>query len=67
MVALSPGGNSDTVMALTPLPSLKHDTSSAPRMLTSSEIDWLRRHKQGALDVLLVMAKEQLTSTPRAA
>lgn len=40
------GGETDSDSALTLLPSLKHDTSSAPRMLTPSEIEWLRRHNK---------------------
>ena len=35
----------------TVLQSLKRDTSSAPRMLTQSEIDWLQDDKRRVLSV----------------
>ena len=57
MATLNRGGESNSVSALTPLPSLKDDTSSAPRMLTPSEIVWLRQNKQAVLERLFAMAK----------
>ncbi len=47
-----------------PLPSLKHDTSSVPRMLTPSEIDWLRHNKKVMLDRLFAKA-ESIRTAPR--
>jgi hypothetical protein len=46
------------VSALQPLPSLKHDTCFAPRMLTPSEIAWLRQHKQAVTAELRRLMKE---------
>jgi len=54
------GGGNSSDLALNPLPSLKHDTSSAPRMLTPSEVDWLRQNKKAVLDRLFQMAEPQL-------
>ena len=55
------GGESDLDSALTVLPSLKHDTSSAPRMLTPSERDWLRRNKKAATKRALELIAESET------
>lgn len=44
------GGNLASVLDSNVLPSLKHDTSSAPRMLTPYEIDWLREDKRKTLE-----------------
>ena len=44
----NPGGAPDSDSDSILLPSLKHDTSFAPRMLTPSEIDWLRRNKRAS-------------------
>ena len=52
------GGENALDSALTVLPSLKHDTSSAPRMLTPSEIDWLRQHKKAGLKRLATLLDE---------
>jgi len=43
---LKNGGSPDSVSALALLPSLRDDTSTEPRMLTPSEIDWLKRHNR---------------------
>jgi len=57
MATLNSGGASSSDSALMLLPSLKDDTSSEPRMLTRSEIDWLKQNKKISLDKLLEMAK----------
>ena len=54
-------GESDLDSALTVLPSLKHDTSFAPRMLTPSERDWLRRNKKAATKRALELIAESET------
>ena len=61
MASSKTGGQRDSATALTPLPSLKHDTSSEPRMLTPSEQDWLRANKRVATTVMLdvIAAKKQ--------
>ncbi|MBK7542462.1 MAG: hypothetical protein IPP10_14520 [Candidatus Competibacteraceae bacterium] len=50
METLKTGGANDSGSALTVLPSLKRDTSSAPRMLTPSEIDWLKRNQKAVAE-----------------
>ncbi|MBK8963376.1 MAG: hypothetical protein IPM75_09920 [Candidatus Competibacteraceae bacterium] len=50
METLKTGGANDSGSALTVLPSLKDDTSSAPRMLTPSEIDWLKRNQKAVAE-----------------
>ena len=60
MEALNPGGLKDSASALTVLPSLRDDISSAPRMLTPSEISWLRQNKQAALEALTQLARERM-------
>ena len=55
MANLNHGGEINTDSVLTPLPSLKHDTSSAPRMLTPSEIDWLQQNKAAAADKMVAL------------
>ena len=54
----NPGGENNLVSDLQILPSLKHDTSFAPRLLTSSEIAWLRQHKQVVTAELRRLVKE---------
>ena len=51
MALLKTGGSSNSDSDLTALPSLKHDTSSAPRMLTPSEIVWLQDDKRRVLSI----------------
>ncbi len=57
MAILNLGGENNSDSALKPLPSLKDDTSSVPRMLTPSEIAWLRQNKKAVLERLFVLAK----------
>jgi len=64
MAISSPGGANSSDSVLMPLPSLKHDTSSVPRMLTPSEIDWLRHNKKVMLDRLFAKA-ESIRTAPR--
>ena len=52
-------GESDLNSALTVLPSLKHDTSSAPRMLTPSELDWLRRNEKAVSERAATLMAER--------
>lgn len=58
MESLNPGGSNGLDSALTVLPSLRDDTSSAPRMLTPSEIEWLRQHQKAVLKELERFADE---------
>lgn len=57
----------EILSALSLLPSLRHDTSSAPRMLTPSEIDWLRRNKKATLERLIALANERPLANRRKA
>ena len=52
-------GESDLDSALTVLPSLKHDTSFAPRMLTPSELDWLRRNEKAVSERAATLMAER--------
>jgi hypothetical protein len=61
MEILKTGGASALDSALTVLPSLKHDTSSAPRMLTLSEIVWLRRNKQATAERITALLAARRT------
>lgn len=59
METLNNGGESNLDSALTVLPSLKDDTFSGPRMLTPSEIDWLRQNLKASYKELLRIAAER--------
>ncbi len=63
MAILNYGGKIDKDSALTSLPSLKQDTSSGPRMLTPSEIDWMRQNKKASAiklaEIFAEMKKQQ--------
>lgn len=54
------GGSINLDLVSTPLPSLKEDTSFEPRMLTPSEVDWLKQNKGASLAVLKSMADERI-------
>ena len=54
---MSNGGKKSLAMASTDLPSLKPDTSLTPRMLTPSEIEWLRQNKRENNKYMLETAK----------
>ena len=54
---LNHGGETDSDSDLSVLPSLRDDTSSAPRMLTPSEIEWLKRHQKAVFKELQKIAE----------